>query len=45
MIKNIVFDFGNVFLNLDIEGALNNSLKVLKLKNIPEEMIAVNCFI
>ncbi len=42
MIKNIVFDFGNIFLNLDLEGAFNNSLKILKIKNIPEEMTAVN---
>jgi len=42
MIKNIVFDFGNIFLNLDLEGALNNSLKVLKLKNLPEEVASVN---
>ena len=42
MIKNIVFDFGNIFLNLDLEGALNNSLKVLKLKSLPEEVTAVN---
>ena len=42
MIKNIVFDFGNIFLNLDLEGALNNSLKILKLKSLPEEVTAVN---
>jgi glucose-1-phosphatase len=42
MIKNIVFDFGNVFLNLDIDGAIQNALKLFKLKKFPEEMIAVN---
>ncbi|MFH6770194.1 HAD family phosphatase [Gaetbulibacter aquiaggeris] len=42
MIKNLVFDFGNIFLNLDLEGALNNSLKILKIKKIPEEVTAVN---
>jgi glucose-1-phosphatase len=42
MIKNIVFDFGNVFLNLDIDGAIQNALKLFKLKKIPEEMTAVN---
>lgn len=42
MIKNIVFDFGNIFLNLDLEGALNNSLKVLKLKSIPQELNSIN---
>jgi len=42
MIKTIVFDFGNVFLNLDINGALQNALNLFKLKKIPEEMNAVN---
>ncbi|MFH4965856.1 HAD family phosphatase [Gaetbulibacter sp. M235] len=42
MIKSIVFDFGNVFLNLDIDGALQNALNLFKLKNFPEEMTAVN---
>jgi len=42
MIKTIVFDFGNVFLNLDINGALQNALNLFKLKKFPEEMNAVN---
>ncbi|MCF8273137.1 MAG: HAD family phosphatase [Flavobacteriaceae bacterium] len=42
MIKNIVFDFGNVFLNLDIDGAIQNALKLFKLKKFPDEMIAIN---
>ncbi|GGK15152.1 haloacid dehalogenase [Yeosuana aromativorans] len=42
MIKNLVFDFGNVFLNIDIDGAIQNTLNVLKLKEFPEDMIAVN---
>ncbi len=42
MIKSIVFDFGNIFLNLDIDGATQNALKLFKLKKFPEEMIAVN---
>jgi putative hydrolase of the HAD superfamily len=43
MIKTIVFDFGNVFLNLDIEGAIQKALDVFKLKEFPEEMTAINC--
>jgi len=42
MIKTIVFDFGNVFLNLDIDGAVNNALDLFKLQDFPEEMMAVN---
>jgi len=43
MIKNIVFDFGNVFLNLDLEGALQNALNLFELKTFPEDMNAINC--
>lgn len=42
MIKNIVFDFGNVFLNLDIDGAMQNALDIFKLKEFPEDLIAIN---
>lgn len=42
MIKTIVFDFGNVFLNLDLDGAFENALKTFKIKVFPEEMNAVN---
>lgn len=42
MIKNVVFDFGNVFINLDIDGAIKNALNIFKLKHFPEEMVAVN---
>lgn len=43
MIKAIIFDFGNIFLNLDIEGALQNALDLFKLDAVPEEMNAINC--
>ena len=43
MIKTLVFDFGNVFLNLDIDGALQTALEKFKLKEFPEEMTAINC--
>ncbi|WP_339918139.1 HAD family phosphatase [Yeosuana marina] len=43
MIKTLVFDFGNVFLNLDIDGALQKALGKFKLKEFPEEMTAINC--
>jgi len=42
MIKTLIFDFGDVFINLDKEGALTNTLEVFKLDELPEDMIAVN---
>lgn len=42
MIRTIIFDFGNVFINLDIEGAIAKTLKKLKVKEIHEELIAFN---
>ncbi|AUP77844.1 HAD family hydrolase [Flavivirga eckloniae] len=44
MIKTIIFDFGNVFINLDIEGHIQNALKAFKIESFPEEMIAFNDF-
>ena len=43
MIKTLVFDFGNVFLNLDIDGALKKALETFKMNEVAEEMIAINC--
>ena len=42
MIKTLIFDFGNVFINLDKEGAINHALSIFKLKSFSEEMIAFN---
>jgi putative hydrolase of the HAD superfamily len=42
MIKTLVFDFGNVFINLDIDGAIKNALNLFKLNEFPEEMMAIN---
>ncbi|MEP5339486.1 MAG: HAD family phosphatase [Algibacter sp.] len=42
MIKTIIFDFGNVFINLDIEGAITETLKKLNVDEIPEEITAFN---
>ncbi|WNH09686.1 HAD family hydrolase [Thalassobellus suaedae] len=44
MIKTIIFDFGNVFINLDIEGATNKMLEALNIEVFSEEMIAFNSF-
>lgn len=42
MIKTIIFDFGDVFINLDKEGALTNALELFKLDALSEEMLAIN---
>lgn len=44
MIKTIIFDFGNVFINLDIEGATNKMLEAFNIEVFSEEMIAFNSF-
>ncbi len=43
MIKTIIFDFGNIFINLDSEGAMKNALQLFELDTFPEELIAINC--
>ncbi|MFD1162478.1 MULTISPECIES: HAD family hydrolase [Hwangdonia] len=42
MIKTIIFDFGNVFINLDINGALQHALNTFKIETLSDEMIAIN---
>ena len=42
MIKTIIFDFGNVFINLDINGALQYALDKFKIDNLSDEMTAFN---
>ena len=42
MIKTLIFDFGDVFINLDKEGAMNHALELFKLDTFSEEMIAFN---
>ncbi len=43
MIKNIIFDFGDVFLDLDKEGAMHNALDAFQTDKLTDEMISVNC--
>ena len=43
MIKNLIFDFGDVFLDLDKEGAMKNALNLFEIDALSEEMIAINC--
>lgn len=42
MITTIIFDFGDVFINLDKEGAYQNILELFDLEELPEEFIAIN---
>jgi len=43
MIKNLIFDFGDVFLDLDKEGAMQNALNLFRIDALSDEMIAINC--
>lgn len=42
MIKNIIFDFGDVFLNLDKKGALESALKMFEIDTLSDEIHAIN---
>ncbi len=42
MINTIIFDFGEVFINLDIEGFTKKAFNILKANKPPEEMTAFN---
>lgn len=42
MITTLIFDFGDVFINLDKEGAMLNALKVFKIETLSHEMIQIN---
>jgi len=42
MIKTIIFDFGDVFINLDKEGAMKNALELFEVEELPEDLIAIN---
>jgi putative hydrolase of the HAD superfamily len=42
MINTLIFDFGDVFINLDKDGAMKNALNLFELESFPEELIAIN---
>jgi putative hydrolase of the HAD superfamily len=42
MITTLVFDFGDVFINLDKEGAHKNALEAFGFDELPEDFIAIN---
>jgi putative hydrolase of the HAD superfamily len=41
-IRSIIFDFGDVFINLDKEGAMSNALKLFQLEHFDDDMLATN---
>lgn len=43
MIKTLIFDFGNVFINLDLKGAIEHTFSKFKIDSLSEEMDAFNC--
>ncbi|WP_115462036.1 HAD family hydrolase [Winogradskyella aurantiaca] len=42
MIKAIIFDFGDVFINLDKSGALENALDLFEINEFSEDLIQTN---
>ncbi|OIQ16328.1 HAD family phosphatase [Lacinutrix sp. MedPE-SW] len=42
MIKTIIFDFGDVFINLDKEGAMSNALELFEMEALSDDLIAIN---
>ena len=43
MIKNLIFDFGDVFLDLDKAGAMRNAMDLFEIETLSDEMVAINC--
>ncbi|WP_229724369.1 HAD family hydrolase [Winogradskyella forsetii] len=42
MIKTLIFDFGDVFINLDKQGAMKNALELFQLETFEADMIKTN---
>lgn len=41
-IKTIIFDFGDVFINLDKQGAIDNALELFELDDFTSDMLKTN---
>lgn len=41
-INTLIFDFGDVFINLDKTGAMKNALQLFKTKTLEDDMISTN---
>ncbi len=42
MIKNLIFDFGDVFINLDKKGAMDRALNLFGMDTLSDEIHAIN---
>lgn len=42
MVKNIIFDFGDIFINLDKVGAMATALKQFDIPELTSEMVQIN---
>ena len=42
MIKNLIFDFGDVFINLDKKGAMDKALNLFGIDTLSDEIHAIN---
>ena len=42
MIKTLIFDFGDVFINLDKTGAMQHALALFEMDTLSDELIATN---
>lgn len=42
MIKTLIFDFGNVFLNLDLEKAIQDTFELLEIESLSDELLSFN---
>lgn len=42
MISTLIFDFGDVFINLNKQGAMQNALQLFGLKEFDEEILEIN---
>ena len=42
MIKTLIFDFGDVFINLDKQGAMQNALNLFNLESFEADMVETN---
>jgi len=41
-IKTLIFDFGDVFINLDKQGAMKKALELFELDELHEDLVAIN---
>ncbi|WP_179345308.1 HAD-IA family hydrolase [Winogradskyella ursingii] len=42
MIKTLIFDFGDVFINLDKQGAMSNALNLFNIETFENDMLTAN---